>query len=166
MFKLCDKLKLKKAITIILGLGETLKDFKLLKKFIKKNNISQITFYRLKPQKGTAFENRKPMPTDYYATWVKKTKRAFPKLKIVVGSWLTHLGEIQLLLNAGADAITKFPSIKLFNTKYAKKIEEEAKKANKIFKGTLTKLPGIDLNKIKDNKIKIQLEQYLRIMKK
>ena len=45
-------------------------------------------------------------------------------------------------------------------------IEEEAKKANRIFKGTLTKLTGIDLNKIKDNKIKAQLEQYLRIMKK
>ena len=166
MFKLCDKLKLKKAITIILGLGETLEDFELLREFIKKNNISQLTFYRLKPQKGTAFENKKPMETNYYATWVKKTRRAFPKIKIVVGSWLTHLGEIHLLLNAGADAITKFPSIKLFNTKYAKKIEEEAKKANRIFKGTLTKLTGIDLNKIKDNKIKIQLEQYLRIMKK
>ncbi len=166
MFKLCDKLKLKKAITIILGLGETLKDFELLERFIRKNNVNQITFYRLKPQKGTVFENKKPMPTDYYAAWVKKARNAFPKLKIVVGSWLTHLDEIHLLLNAGADAITKFPSIKLFNTKYARKIEEEARKAKRKFEGTLTKLPDINLNHIKNNKIKKQLGQYLRIMKK
>ena len=166
MFKLCDKLKLKKAMTIILGLGETLKDFELLKEFIKKNSISQITFYRLKPQKGTVFENKKPMETGYYTTWVKKTRKSFPQLKIVVGSWLTHLSEIHLLLNAGADAITKFPSIKLFNTKYAKKIEKEAKRADRKFIGTLTKLPRIGLNKIKDDKIKAQLGRYLRVMKK
>ncbi|MBS3097444.1 radical SAM protein [Candidatus Woesearchaeota archaeon] len=163
MFKLCDKLKLKKAITIILGLGETLNDFKLLKKFIKKNHISQITFYRLKPQKGTIFENKKPMETDYYVKWVEKTRNAFPKLKIVVGSWLTHLSEIHLLLNAGADAITKFPSIKLFNTKYAKKIEEEAKKANRKFIGTLTKLPKIKTNKL-NKKTKLILTNYLKRM--
>src|SRR3989338_5013149 len=163
MIKLCDKLKLKKAITIILGLGETLNDFKLLKKFIKKNHISQITFYRLKPQKGTIFENKKPMETDYYVKWVEKTRNAFPKLKIVVGSWLTHLSEIHLLLNAGADAITKFPSIKLFNTKYAKKIEEEAKKANRKFIGTLTKLPKIKTNKL-NKKTKLILTNYLKRM--
>ena len=55
MFKICNELKLKKAITIILGVGESLKDIELLKKFIKKNKIdndyckTNRFFYHLRP---------------------------------------------------------------------------------------------------------------------
>jgi len=163
MFRLCDKLKLKKAITIIIGVGETINDFDSLKQFIKKHQINKITFYRLKLQKNTIFENKKPPETDYYVNWVKKTRKTFPKIHITVGSWLTHLDEIHLLLNAGADSITKFPSIRLFNSKYAKKIEQEAKKANRKFIGTLTKKPKINVDKLKTD-IKIKLDNYLRKM--
>ena len=173
MFKICDELKLKKAITIILGVGETLKDISLLKKFINKHRIDKITFYRLKPQKNTIFENKKPITKEYYAKWVKEIRKEFPKIRITVGSWLPYLDEIHLLLNSGADAITKFPSIKLFNSKYAKKIEAEAKKANRKFKGTLTKMPKINLNEIDrlkinsqlKNKVKNKLELYLKTIK-
>ena len=158
MFKIATKLKLKKTITIILGLGETLDDFKYLKAFIQKHNLDRITFYRLKPQKGTKFENKKTINSKYYVEWVKKTRKEFPNIKIVVGSWLTHLDELHLLLKAGADSITKFPSIRKFNTNYAKTIEKEAKKANRIFKGTLTKLPKI---KTKNPALK----RYLKRMK-
>jgi len=163
MFKIADKLKLKKTITIILGLGETLDDFKHLKAFITKHNLNRITFYRLKPQKGTRFENKKPITSRYYVEWIKKTRKEFPKLKIVAGSWLTHLTEIHKLLNAGADSITKFPSIRKFNTKYAKTIEAEANKVA-TFKGTLTKIPKINVKNL-DKKIKLQLEKYLKRMK-
>ena len=80
------------------------------------------------------FENKEVPSTDYYVKWIRKTRKEFPDIKIVAGSWLSHLDEIHLLLKAGADSITKFPSIRKFNTKYAKKIEDEAKKAkrNKI----------------------------------
>ena len=174
MFKICNELKLKKAMTIILGIGETTKDIELLKKFIKKNKIDKITFYRLKPQKNTIFEKQKPITSEYYIKWVSEIREEFPKLKITVGSWLTHLSEIHNLLNAGADVITKFPSIKLFNSKYAKKIEEEAKKANRKFEGTLTKYKKINLNemgklKIKKelkNKIKVKLKKYIKKMEK
>lgn len=174
MFKIATKLKLKKTITIIIGLGETLNDFKYLKEFIKKHNLDRITFYRLKPQKGTIFENKKGPETGYYVEWIKKTRKEFPKIKIVAGSWLTHLNEIHLLLNAGANNITKFPSIRKFNTKYAKIIEKEAKKANRTFKGTLTKIPKInihkELNQFKlkkqlKEKIKINLNKYLKRMR-
>ena len=169
MFRLCTKLKLKKAMTIILGLGETINDFKSLKEFIKKHNIDKITFYRLKPQKNTIFEKINPITADYYVNWIRKTRKAFPKMHITVGSWLTHLDEIHNLLNAGADSITKFPSIKLFNSKYAKKIEKEAKKANRKFTGTLTKKPNININNLKingnlKNRIKIKLNNYLKKM--
>jgi biotin synthase-like enzyme len=164
MFKVCNKLGLKKAMTLILGLGETLNDFPPLKKFIEKNKINKITFYRLKPQKNTAFEKAKPITKEYYAEWVKLTRKNFPKIQIVVGSWLTHLDEISLLLNSGADAITKFPSIRLFNSRYAKKIEQEAKKAKRKFIGTLTKLPRMSYAGL-DKEIKEKLDNYISKMR-
>lgn len=166
MFKLCDQLKLKKAITIILGIGETEKDIKSLKRFIKKHNINKITFYRLKPQKNTIFQNNKPIKKEYYVKWVREIRKEFPKIKITVGSWLTHLKELSSLLNEGADAITKFPSIKLFNSKYAKIIENEAKKAKRNFLGTLTKKKNIDINEIDklnvDEKLKPGIKNKVR----
>jgi len=164
MFKVCDKLRLKKTITIIIGLGEKLSDFRYLRDFINRNKLDRITFYRLKPQKGTIFENSKGPETDYYVEWIEKTREGFPGMKIVAGSWLSHLGEIHLLLKAGADSITKFPSIRKFNTKYAKTIEAEAKKANKKFIGTLTKVPKINTSKL-DKNIKASLNKYLKRMK-
>ncbi|MBW2983589.1 radical SAM protein [Candidatus Woesearchaeota archaeon] len=161
MFRLCDKLALKKAMTLILGLGETINDFLLLRRFIKMNKINKITFYRLKPQKNTVFEKVKPVTKEYYAEWIKLTRQNFPKTQIVVGSWLTHLDEIHLLLKAGADAVTKFPSIKLFNSKYAKIIEEEAKKANRKFTGTLTKLPKIDYSDLDGLKLDKKLKKEI-----
>lgn len=174
MFKLCDEFNIKKSITLIIGLGETIKDFELLKKFLKKNKIDKITFYRLKPQKNTIFENKGGPSSDYYIEWVKKTRKEFPKLEITVGSWLTHLDEISLLLKAGADTITKFPSIKLFNSRFAKEIELEAKKAGRKFIGSLTKIPIISIEKGINNlkieeklkkDVEIKLKKYLNRMR-
>ncbi len=174
MYRICDELNLKKAMTIILGIGESEKDISLLKRFIRKHNIYKITFYRLKPQKNTEFEDVSPIKKEYYAEWVRKIRQEFPKLKITVGSWLTHLDEIDLLLESGADAITKFPSIKLFNSKHAKIIESEVKKNGRKFQGSLTKLPKISYNTLNKAgfdkktvlKIKAKIKQYLEILKK
>ncbi len=163
MFKIADKLKLKKTITIIIGLGEKLDDFNYLKDFIKKHNLDRITFYRLKLQKGTIYEGKEGPKTEDYVEWIKRTKEAFPKIEIIVGSWLTHLDEIHKLLNAGADSITKFPSIKKFNSKYAKKIEAEVKKANRKMIGTLTKPPKINTNNLPE-KTETILKKYLKRM--
>ncbi len=169
MFLACDKLNLKKSITIILGLGETIDDFKYLKEMIEKYNIDQITFYRLKPIKETIFEHSLPISPEYYTRWISLTRQSFPKVKIIAGSWLTHLDEISLLLNSGAEGITKFPSIKKFNSEYAKQIEKEVKKAKMQFKSNLTKKPKINivkevdklnLNKELKQKIAIKLKQY------
>ena len=53
-------------------------------------------------------------------------------------------GEIKFLLEAGADAVTKFPAIKLFNSEHAKKIEEQALQAGRTFVGTMTKVPSLE----------------------
>jgi biotin synthase-like enzyme len=164
MFEHADKLGLKKCITIVLGIGESLEDISLLINFIKEHNIDKITFYRLKPQKETVFENTKPITAEYYVEWVKAARDNFPKLNIVVGSWLDQLDEINLLLKAGANAVTKFPSIKKFGSKYAIKIEEQAKKAGRKFEGTLTKMPKISLNEL-DDKVKEKVNDYLKSLK-
>ena len=173
MFKICDELHLKKTITIIIGLGETLDDFNHLRKFIERWKLDKITFYRLKPQKGTIFGEKKGPETNYYVEWIRKTRETFPEIEIVAGSWLTHLDEIHLLLEAGADAITKFPSIRMFGTKYAKKIEAECKKAKRKFVGTMTKIPKIgisqellELEESLRNNTKAKVIEYLKQMKK
>jgi len=170
MFRLCERSGLKKSVTIVLGIGETEKDIPILKSFIKENNVDRLTFYRLKAQKGTPFEKQKPISSEYYSRWVKEIHKEFPRLKIITGSWLTHLDELHLLLESGSDGITKFPSIKKFNSKYAQQIGSEVKKAGMIFGSNLTKIPDIDWDKevedldindkTKEN-IKKKLKEYL-----
>jgi biotin synthase-like enzyme len=167
MFSLCDKLNLKKSMTLILGIGETITDFKYLKEFVEKHSIDQITFYRLKPQKNTVFEKEIPITKEYYSEWITLTRKEFPYLKIIAGSWVTHLDEISLLLMAGADGITKFPSIKQFNSKHAQKIESEVKKAGMAFKSNLTRKMTIDIdaqvNALDfDKKLKVKISEKLR----
>lgn len=173
MFQTCQKLQLKKGITIILGLGETLKDFPLLKRFIQKHQINRITFYALNPHPGTPF--KKGPDTDYYVKWLKLTRKTFPKIEIIAGSWVNRLEEISSLLNAGADYLTKFPSIKLFNTQHAKKFENQVKLAKRKFTSTLTKFPKINWSKKIDqlkiekdlkDQVKVSLNNYLRKMSK
>ncbi|MDP7180526.1 MAG: radical SAM protein [Candidatus Woesearchaeota archaeon] len=157
MFQLCDKLNLKKAITLVLGLGETEKDIPLLNKFIKKYSVDRLTIYRLKPQKNTIFEKSEGPSTVYYTKWIKEIREEFPQLEIIAGSWLSHLTEINKLIKAGANAITKFPSIRLFNSDYAKTIEEECKKANKEL---ISKLSG----KVNIKTTNPALKKYLKRM--
>ncbi len=178
MFKICEKYNLKKAITIIVGLGETIDDFSSLKNFIIKNKIDKIVFYALNPIKGTIFENSKGPDADYFIEWIKKTRNTFPKLDIVAGHWVNRVGYIHNMLNAGANAITKYPAIKLFNSEFSKTIEQEIKKSNKVFRGTFTKAPIIDIEKEMNNldnnlfskqlknQIKIKLEEYIKQLNK
>ncbi|MBL7051373.1 radical SAM protein [Candidatus Woesearchaeota archaeon] len=175
-FQHCDELKLKKAITIILGLGETIKDFQNLKQFIKQHKISKVTFYTLNPHPGTPFKN--PPTKKYASKWIAKTRIEFPKLHIIAGAWIDKTDYYSALLKAGANNITKMPSIRKFNSKELKNIESEVKKAGRIFKSKLTKLPDINWDKkilslnpkIFPNELKkeitIKLNKYLKQMKK
>ncbi|MBW2999762.1 radical SAM protein [Candidatus Woesearchaeota archaeon] len=172
MFSDCEKLGIKKSVTVIIGLGESLDDVQNLIDYVKKYNINRLTFYALNPHEGTVF--KKGPESDYYAQWISTVRKEFPKLEIIAGSWVDRLSEISLLLESGANAITKFPSIKLFGTKFAKQIEEEVEKAGFKFEGSMTKLPEIDLAEI-DNfgfekdlteKIKGKVKDYLEKMRK
>lgn len=149
---------LKKGITIIIGLGETEKDIDKLHNFIEEHKIDQITFYALNPHKETIF-NQGPNKF-YYAKWIAKTRIRFPKLKIIAGTWVNRVEEISLLLKAGANAITKFPVIKLFNSSYAKVLEDEVIKSKRSLIGSFTKIPKIE------NKLNKKVEEYIEVMEK
>lgn len=173
MFKLADKYGLKKGMTIILGLGETIADFERLNKFIQKHNITKISFYSLNPQKGTLLENY-PSPTvEYQAEWVAKTRIFFPKIDIQAGIWANKVDKLELLLTAGANSITKFPAISRFNAIEAQLLIKQCIKAKRTFQGTLTKLPNIDVKAEVDAlpfsqdlkaKTAVRLESYLKTL--
>lgn len=168
MLEIAGKYNLKKAMTIILGLGETIEDFNLLKNFIEKHKIDKIYFYSLNPQKGTIFESKEMPSAEYQAEWIAMTRIAFPKIEILAGIWLNKIDRVLLLLKAGANSISKFPALKAFGSKEAKAIEQAAKKAGRKFKGSLTKLPKINwenetINLEKDlrEKVNKKLDSYL-----
>ncbi len=175
MFESAKKLGLKSAMTFIIGLGETIEDFEDLKKFIQKHSIDKIHFYSLIPHKGTMFENAKIPSAQYQAEWIAKTRIEFPKLDIQCGIWADRADRINLLLKAGANTISKFQAITKFGTQIAHKIEEQAKKAQRKFNGTLTNLLQINVDqeieelpfeKELKQKIKKKLVEYIEIMKK
>ena len=163
----------KKSITIVIGLGEKKEHFPLLCDFIKKHKLSRITFYALKPIKGTPYT--KGPSTEDYVWWIANTRINFPTLEIIAGTTLRRVNEVGKVLEAGANAITKFPITKKFGSEEAKIMENQIKLSGRKFKGYLTKLPNINWNKEieqteLDNdlkqKIKITLNQYLTKMKK
>ncbi len=159
------KLGLKRGMTIILGIGETLDDFELLKKFIKKYGVTKIHVYGLNPQKGTIFENAEPPNASYQAEWIKRIREAFPDIDIQAGICLDRTNTVAQLLRAGANSISKFPALKSFGSSEAKEIERQAKIADRKFLGTLTKLP--DINWVGEvDKLKLDAALKERIKKK
>lgn len=174
MFEQATKLGLKNAATFIIGMGETINDFELLKQFIEKYSISKITFYGLLPHKGTMLENLKAPTAEYQAEWIARTRIEFPTIVIQAGVWNDRTSRVSTLLNAGANTITKFPAISKFGTTSAKELEQQAQKAGRQFNGTLTKMHDINIdeetsklpfdNELKQ-KINQKLSEYLVTMK-
>ena len=181
MFDQCTKLGIKKAMTFIVGMGETFADYPALEEFIKKYSVDKITFYRLKGIKGGMFEGKDAFPSDYYVEWVTRTREAFPELRISVASWIEYFDEIHSLLGAGANNLTKLPAIKWFNNEYTKKVEDEFKKAGRVFTGSMTEFRVADVEKEIENivsytdqistedlreQVKAKIEKYVKTMKK
>ncbi|MGV8168875.1 MAG: radical SAM protein [Candidatus Nanoarchaeia archaeon] len=138
MLDAAKKLGIKRSITIVLGMGETIKDYELLREFIKKYSLDRITIYSLRPVKGTKFE-KGPEP-EYVAVWIARTRIDFPELEIIAGSSETRIPELSLLLRAGANALTKLPATKIFGTTGAEQIHAQVKLAGREFSSDLLKL--------------------------
>jgi biotin synthase-like enzyme len=176
MIKEASKKGFKQGMTIIIGLGEKKEDFSLLKEFISKNEIERLTIYALRPVKGTPFENG-PDPLDV-TWWTAKTRIAFPKIEIIVGSAAYRLPELNLVLRAGANAITKLPATNMFNTKKGKEVEEQVKLANRKFISKFSckdvkkainwkeMLKGVELTPEEKEEVMQTLNNYLENMDK
>jgi len=138
MLDVAGDLGFKKAITIILGLGETLDDVDYLIDYIRNHNIDRVIFYSLNPHKETIYANSSQPASLYYAQVVAQVRLAFPDIEIICGTWIDNLANIGILILSGANGITKFPLFKMFGTKYGKRVEEEVKWAGRELKGTFT----------------------------
>jgi len=141
--KTAKELGLKTSITIVLGLGEPIEDYEYVKEYIKKYDLSRITYYALRPVTNTPYE-RGPDP-EFIAEWIARTRIDFPKIEIIVGSAETRLPEISTLLAAGANAITKVPATKIFGTTGAEDIHKLVEKDGRKFTSELRELPS-DIN--------------------
>ncbi len=175
MFEAATGMGLRKAMTFIVGMGETYADFELLQEFIRRHAIDKIHVYGLIPQSGTVFENS-PIPRkEEQAWWIAQLRIAFPTLDIQCGVWEDRLDRISLLLQAGANSISKFRATALFGTAAAEELERQANIAGRKFQGTLTKMPLIDwhtevqklsLEEELKQRIIHKLDQYLQQMQK
>src|SRR3989344_5437072 len=87
MFEAAQELGLARAMTFIVGLGETREDLPLLKEFIDKHDISKIHVYGLIPQKGTIHEHDLIPSAEEQAWWIAQLRIAFPTLDIQCGIW-------------------------------------------------------------------------------
>ena len=128
----------KKAITIILGLGETFEDIEYLIQYIKDHKIDRIIFYSLNPHPETIYVNNSQPASLYYARVVSTIRIEFPNIEIICGTWVDNLANIGILILSGANGITKFPLFKMFGSKFGKRVEEEVKWSGRMLKGTFT----------------------------
>ncbi len=138
MLDTANSLGFKKAITIILGLGETLDDVEYIIDYISNHKIDRVIFYSLNPHKETIYADQSQPASLYYAQVVARVRLEFPEIEIICGTWIDNLANIGILILSGANGITKFPLFKMFGTKYGKRVEEEVKWAGRQLKGTFT----------------------------
>jgi biotin synthase-like enzyme len=161
MLELAGDLGFKKAITIILGLGETPEDTIYLWDLIEDLGIDRVTFYSLNPHKDTIYENSPQPASLYYAGVVAATRIKFPSLEIVTGTWIDNLANIGPLILAGANGLTKFPLFKMFGTKYGKRVEEEVKWAGRELQGTFTDIEMLQKGDVPSKELEPYIKRYI-----
>lgn len=165
MFEQAKELGIRRAMTLILGLGETKEDFANLKTLMEEYGIEKIHLYGLNPVKGTYFEGQSPPPKEYHAWWIAQTRINFPTCQIECGIWSTKADHVSILLKAGANSVSKFPVLKRFGLKEAFEVEKQAEEAGRTFEGTLTKytpLTNVDLSCLPES-LQVQVREKLRI---
>ncbi|MDA1196886.1 MAG: hypothetical protein O2779_02910 [Nanoarchaeota archaeon] len=140
MFK---KLKgFRRAIAVIVGLGDSYSDIHYLLDFIKEHEIDRITMYPLKPVKGSPYS--KGPTTDEFLKWVARVRIEFPTIEIVAGTNLRRTEECGLYMKAGVNAITKFPLLKEFGNDSAKRVKELIEGAGRVFTGNISEEVDVD----------------------
>lgn len=161
MLELAGDLGFKKAITIILGLGETPEDLTYLFDLIGDVGIDRVIFYSLNPHKDTPYGNTPQPASLYYAGTVAATRIKFPKLEIVAGTWIDNLANIGPLILAGANGLTKFPLFKMYGTNYGRRVEEEVKWSGRKMEGTFTDIDRLTQGEDVDPELEPFINRYI-----
>jgi Biotin synthase and related enzymes len=161
MLEFAGDLGFQKAITVILGLGETPDDLKYLFDMIADVGIDRVTFYSLNPHKETIYENEPQPASLYYAGVVAATRIKFPKIKIITGTWIDNLANMGPLLLSGANGLTKFPLFKMFGTRYGKRVEQEVYWAGKELVGTFTDIDALTKSSAQNPELEPFIQRYI-----
>ncbi len=151
----------KKSIAVIVGMGDTVEEMSYLFDFIEKHELDRITLYALKPIRGGMFQTAPK--AELYIEWIARIRIKFPKLEIIAGTNLRRSEEVKYLIEAGANAITKFPATKQFATKKAEILEKQIVEQNREFISNITSLKGINFQE-EINKLNIK-EEYKEQMR-
>ena len=88
MLDTAGDLGFKKAITIILGLGETLDDVEYVNDYIREHKINRVIFYSLNPHKETIYADKSQPASLYYAQVVAKVRLEFPEIESLAGIYV------------------------------------------------------------------------------
>lgn len=175
MFATAHDMGLHTAMTFIVGVGETKEDLPLLLEIIERYHISKIHVYSLVPEKGTTYTEKDIPSPESQAWWIAQVRIHFPTINIQCGIWKDRIASLPLLLRAGANSFSKFPATRLFGTKYAYDIEEQVRKAGRVFQGTLTQLPDVDwtreirmlpVDDLLKERVRKKIAQYIQKMGK
>lgn len=153
-----EELGFKKAITIIIGLGEELDHLNDLFDLIEELDIDRIIFYSLNPHPDTEY-NLTPQPASlYYASIVAAVRIRFPHIEIITGTWTDNLANIGVLLKAGSNGLTKFPLFKMYGNRYGRRVEEEVCWADRKLKGSFSDLSLLEC----ENNLRPELDPFIQ----
>lgn len=176
MSKIAKNMGFKQSFTLVIGLNEKREDFSHVLDIMRNYSFDRITVYALRPVVGTPYE-RGPSPEEL-VWWISKIRENFPKIEIIAGTAIYRLNEISLILKAGANAFTKLPATKLFNTNYAGDIYSQVYLANRNLVSSFSAknihdlcdwkkiIDETDLTKEEKDESYITLKRYLDMMHK
>ena len=158
MLKTAGELGYKKAITIIVGLGEEVEHLYDLFDLIEELEVDRVIFYSLNPHPDTEY-HLTPQPASlYYAAIVSSVRIRFPDIEIITGTWTDNLANIGVLLKAGSNGLTKFPLFKMYGNRYGKRVEEEVYWAGRKLNGSFSNMSLLEGN----NYLRPELEPFIQ----
>ena len=174
MLTAARELGMRCVMTLILGIGETRKDYAELKRFITEYAIDKIVLYGIVPHEGSQF-NKAPDPEEM-AWWIANIRLDFPEIGITAGIWHDRADDLEILLAAGANAFTKWQAVKHYGKESARQIVQSAEAAERTLSSALASAKGLarveralehshlDNTEVSEQVFKDRLRRYLNRM--
>ena len=175
MLSVLKEKKMRKIITIILGMGEKKSDVEEVIEKIKEYEIDVLQLCFLKPQENTVFSTVPAPDPKYMAWWISTVRIACPLVVIKVALVKERMSDVELYLNAGANCFSRFMVFNDVGSEYAKELVDGCKRAGRELQGYFMKIPDIDVDALVDalefeeelkESIRIKAKQYYKKLKK